>query len=299
MPASEQRIEIYDVGGSGDVASMFLLVHVEEVPDDEATYRAVVVRLRAGGGTVEYRLPTWSPSMWCSPSGVVYVAGMDGQIHSNPGATWQTSVLSNRHTLATVWGLSDQDIYCSGPSAQFYRKRGEHWEAFNAGLEGDLYGMGGTASDDLYVLGDRGRLFHTDGGPWREVESPTNVNLVDVLCVSPQEVYFCGWKGKFFRLANGRWDDLSLGNSDNNLYRMARLQDRLYVASSVEGLLWFDGQHLVPFAPRAPSIGVRVIRDRLFAFRDTRLQWFHETAWREVHIDLDRLINSSQPGASA
>jgi hypothetical protein len=297
MSAAERRIEIFDVCGGGRSAGIFVLVHIEDVPDDEGTYSALVARLDGDALTVEHRLPTWSSSIWCAPSGAIYVAGMDGRIHSNETGTWRASILSDRHTLSAVWGTSDGDVFCSGPAAQFYRKAGDGWIPFDTGLAGDLYAIGGIGRDDLYVLGEKGVLFHSDGGPWRAVESPTNVNLVDVHGVSRESAFVCGWKGKFFRLTQGRWEDFSLTDANCNLYRIAMFQDGIYVASANEGLLRFDGVQLVPFAPDVTSIGVRAVGDRLFAFGESSLQSFDGKAWRRIDVDLDAAVGPPAPGA--
>jgi hypothetical protein len=299
MSFQERRIEIFDVCSGDKPSDVFLLVHVEEEPGEEGTYHAAVVKLSATELTVEYRLPTWSSSFWRSPSGVIYVAGMDGKVFWGAGKTWNSSVLSDQHTLNVVWGLSAEDIYCSGPGAQLYRKSGLHWNMYNTGLEGDLYAIGGTTHDNLYVLGEMGVLFHTNGKQWNQLESPTNTNLVDVHCVSANEAYFCGWHGKFFRLKEDCWEDFSLGNRDTNLYRIAEFRRQIFVGSDEEGLLRFDGRQLVPFGPDIKSIGIRTIGERLCAFGDTTIQWFDGNAWQRLNLDLTGLFSSSSHDASA
>lgn len=286
--------EIFDVC-AGNHGELQLLVHIEGVPGEVETYRATVIRCGPDTLSVEYTLDTWARTFWQSPTGTLYVADLEGGIHSNPGGRWIKTALGKQHALHNVWGLSDERVYCSGADAQFFRKAAAGWEPFNENLQGNLYTIGGTAENDLYVLGEHGLFFYHDGKRWSEVESPTNGRLVSVLCLSPSEVYFSGWKGSFFRFAEGKWLDFSLNNDDLNLYTIAQYGDRVFVGSDEGGVFLFDGQALIPFAPDIEATGLRACGGKLFAFGMNILQGFDGEAWRRRELDFSAVIPAQLP----
>jgi hypothetical protein len=294
MADETRNIEIFDVcGASPD--DLHLLVHVEPFPDDEESYRAVVVRWSLRGLSVEHVLETWARSMWRSPAGTVYVAGTDGTIRSNPGGPWVKEPIGPRYTLNTVWGLSDQLIYCSAFRANFFRRNANAWQLFNDGLHGDLFDIGGTAPDDLYVLGDAGTVFHCDGVRWSEVESPTNKRLVAVWAPVRGDVYFCGWKGAFFRLRNNRWENYSLEGGEIDLYSMAYYNERVFAGAGSRGVFSFDGQRLALFAEGVVASRVRVIGDRLLAVGRNIVQQYDGRSWTRTELNLDGVIPAQLP----
>lgn len=284
----EIHYEIFDICGT-EADSIQLLVHIEPSPDHEEYNRAAIVRLSAKTLVVEYVLNTWATSFWQSPTGAIYVASTNGNIHSNPTDRWLYTPVGEQFTLNNIWGLSDELIYCSAFNGNLFRKSLDGWQHFSDGLEGTLCAIGGTSEDDLYVLGVRGALFHHNGKKWSEVQTPTNNTLVSVLSVSREETYFCGWSGAFFRLVKGVWENYSI-DPNLSLYSLVLYNSQIFVGAAFDGIFLYDGKKLVSFADDILATGLRVVGGYLFAFGDNIIQRYDGRTWTRMELDLGTVI---------
>lgn len=284
------HVEIFNVFGS-DPSELYLLLHINEEPDDWETYSSAVVRLTPSGLSLVRRLDAWMQSMWRGPDGGIYLAGVDGDIVTNAGGEWQAVPLGRRYSFNHVTGLPDGSLFCCGSQAGVFRGDGTQWTPYGAGLPEavDLLAVGGTSAADLYALGKKGAVFHCDGTRWVALESPTNRTLVKVLALSPADAFFCGRHGSLLRRQGASWESLG-ADTDADFHDLAFHQGRLLVAAGTQGILRFDGRRLEPFAQEVPAGGLQVIGETVFAHYGAVLQRWSGGTWSRMEPDFGALL---------
>lgn len=283
------NFEIFSVVGLS-ASDLYLLLHINEEPDDWETYRAAVVRLTPDTEEVVYAVNAWLTSLAQSPSGNLYATSAKGDIHSCTDGQWQVISLGRRYSLNRIACLPDGSLVCCGSSAGVFQQNDTDWHLINDGLpvDCDLIAVGGLNTHYLYALGDRGIIFHWNGRQWSDVASPTNETLVNMLALSEQEVYFCGWHGAMFLKRGLSWTQFT--GTDSYLYSLASYDGRILVGAASDGSLAIDGSTLTPFNEHVTATGLRVIGDRLIAFGESTIHTFDGQTWTRRDLDFSKLI---------
>jgi hypothetical protein len=134
------------------------------------------------------------------------------------------------------------NLYACGSQRQVWRFDRNAWRRFDEGFvvprsrrdNPVLYSIHGVAKDAIYTVGRGGDIGMFDGAAWRLLDSPTNQSLERVLCVSEDEVYICGNSGLLFRGSEDTWESIGPEGYDQNLWGLARFQNRTYVCSNAD-----------------------------------------------------------------
>ncbi|AEV99092.1 hypothetical protein A4D02_11055 [Niastella koreensis] len=283
------NFEIFNISGTSRT-ELYLLMHINEEPDDWETYRSAVVKITPRAIEVVYYIYNWIQSMWYSPSGKIYLASVDGEIHTNASGSWEVLSLG-KYSFNYITGLPDGSIVCCGSGAGIFSYDDHQWKLLNKGLPDncDLITIGGLSLDNLYAFGKRGAVFHYDGDKWTRLESPTSKMLVNMLPVSADEFYCCGWSGTFLIKRKSSWEKKDAPD-EHNFYSMIHFEKKLLIAAGNGGIFSFDNNEILPLYRNMPASNLTVIDGNLFAVYGNAFYELNNEAWVKYEPDFGSVI---------
>lgn len=289
MTKEQLNFEIFNISGTSR-SELFLLMHINEEADDWETYRTAVVKITPGSIEVVYHIHEWIQSMWYSPSGKIYLASVDGDIHTNETGSWEVLSLG-AYSFNHIEGLADGSIICCGSGAGVFGYTDHQWKLLNKGLpdDCDLITINGLSLDSLYAFGKRGAVFHYDGDKWTRFESPTSKRLVNMLPVSADELYCCGWDGTFLIKRKSSWEKYGPTN-EHNFYRMIHFKKKLLIAAGNGGIYSFDNNELLPLYRNIPASNLQIIDGNLFAAYGHAYYELSDKVWVKYEPDFTSVI---------
>jgi hypothetical protein len=194
----------------------------------------------------QYGAARWFTGLWRSPSGAVYVADAEGEVHVNPSpnaldsnTTWTVHPFTT--VIMGVWGLDAAFVYAWGSTPQtgfhVFQWDGRRWQDLpTPGFE--VVALHGAAPDLIYAVGAMGAIAHWNGRAWRRVASPVNEELVSVFVVSGDEQYATGNRGSLLEGSASGWGKIASGpSSDWPLHDVAKWNGELWIAAGPFGLM--------------------------------------------------------------
>lgn len=283
------NFEIFSISGTSRTA-LYLLMHINEEPDDWETYRSAVVKITPGAIEVVYYIYDWIQSMWYSPSGKIYLASVDGDIHTNASGSWEVISLG-KYSFNHIAGLPDGSIVCCGSGAGVFRYDDHQWKLLNKGLpdDCDLITINGLSLDNLYAFGKRGAVFHYDGDKWTRLESPTPKMLVNMLPVSADELYCCGRGGTFLIKRKSSWEKYDAPD-EHNFYSMIHFEKKLLIAAGNGGICCFDNNEILPLYRNMPASNLTVIDGNLFSVYGNAYHELNDGVWVKNEPDIKSVL---------
>lgn len=182
--------------------------------------------------------------------------------------------------------------FATGMSRQVYRRDGDdRWTGIDAGMEPKetetvgLEAIDGFSPEELYAVGHRGEIWRSSGERWFRVDSPTNIVLTHVLCAPDERVYACGRLGMLLRGRQGNWSVIEHGSTEDDLWRLAWFQGKLY-ASSFGNVFALEEDKLVPVGwgldPPSTCYHLATSPDELWSIGGKDVLAWNGAAWTRI-----------------
>ena len=226
-----------------------------------------------------FQIDDWLSSMWVSPGGTCFLAGILGQCFSNVSGTLSGQKVTDKR-LFRIWGLDDQAVYCVGADGTCVYFDGTQWRSMSDGLFGHLYAIAGTRRDNLLCAGDGGFVARYDGVRWNQIDLPTNAAFRYIHVVGDDDFYLCGLDGACFRLRGGQLQTIEAEAHD--LYAIAEFQKEIYFGSSASGIFKIQDGKLILVKDKAKGYKVSASEKFLWTCGMEQTARFDGENWKKV-----------------
>lgn len=205
-------------------------------------------------------------TLWCSPSGDVWLTSTTGLVWSTANLPWPDNVAAPdlefeapegnlvwRHTAlprqahndlppnaTAIWGTSNSDVYVGSFGGVIYHWDGKVWMQHFSGIGESIGMIRGRAQNDVYAVGYGSTILNFDGRSWKVINDPdgshTNDTLTGIVFTEEGDAIICG-KSRGGRLLRGNAGGLTvMGRYGLPFIGMAKSHGRLIFAAGRSGV---------------------------------------------------------------
>ncbi|RSZ59024.1 hypothetical protein HF313_25185 [Massilia atriviolacea] len=204
--------------------------------------------------------------------------------------------LGSRGYLCAIREIGNA-IFACGANDQVYRRDDGVWTLLTSsplqirttfGLDfGILSSIDGSSETDVYTCGLSGKLYHFDGHAWKQLPLPTDEHLNCVRVISKDEVWICGNNGTLLK-GSARTGFQNMSSIDDNFifWSLAKFGDSVYLATSNQGLFYFDGARIqrvvTGFKSELWTYQVDAVHNMLWSFGPKEIACFDGITWKLI-----------------